>query len=73
MENGIPHGEGYYKLELGASGNLIHSHSNQPRSTELPVTGCIHPPTEVPNLPGPGPVGLIPRKPVDALRFVEML
>jgi hypothetical protein len=42
MENGIQHGEGYYKLELGASGNLIHSSFNQPRSTELPVTGCIH-------------------------------
>jgi hypothetical protein len=71
MENGMQHGEGYYKPELDASGNLIHSYSNQPRSIELPVTGCVHPPTDLPNSQRPGSVGLVPRKPIDALRFAE--
>jgi hypothetical protein len=72
MENGMQYGEGYYKPELGTSGNLIHSYSNQPHSTELPMTGCIYPLTDLPNSQRPGSVGLVPRKPIDALRFAEM-
>lgn len=48
MEKGMQNSEGYHIPDLDASGNLVHSHSYQPHSTELLVVGNTHLSNEFP-------------------------